>query len=184
MIAPALLLFASTAGLVAALALPEGADFVLIAAPATLASLVLLIHAARPRRARTGLVILDGSNVMHWQAGTPMLETLRAVLDAARAHGMTPGVVFDANAGYLLFGSYMGDRGFARLLNLPRERVMVVEKGTPADPAILTAARDLGARVITNDRYRDWVEQFPQLATPGHLIPGRILDGAVMLEVG
>jgi hypothetical protein len=69
-------------------------------------------------------------------------------------------------------GRYRHHGDFARLLGLPETHVMVVPKGTPADPMILQAARDLGARIVTNDRFRDWVDDFPEIATPGHLISG------------
>ena len=82
------------------------------------------------------------------------------------------GVMFDANAGYKLQDRYQDDRHMARQLRLPEDRVLVVPKGVPADQYILTAARDLGARVVTNDRYRDWLERFPEAAEPGFLIRG------------
>lgn len=181
MIAPALLLLVSLAGIGAALALPGWSDLVLIAGPAALASLYLLLRAilTRPKRRP---VILDGSNVMYWRDETPDLDTLRAVLAHVTSLGMRPGVVFDANAGYLLFGGYKHDRAFGRALGLPTDRVMVVPKGTPADPMILTAARELGAQIVTNDRYRDWVGDFPELQTPGHLIRGGITAGKVWLD--
>jgi hypothetical protein len=60
---------------------------------------------------------------------------------------------------------------------------MVVPKGTPADPTILAAARDLGAPVLTNDRYRDWAEAHPEIRTPGHLIRGGYRDGGLHLDL-
>lgn len=184
MLVPSLLFLASLAGLATAFLLPGWSDLVMVAGPAALAAFWLLLRAPRPQRPGKAWVILDGSNVMHWHANTPNLDTVRLVLSEAMARGLTPGVVFDANAGYLLTGQYLNDRAFARALNLPADRVMVVPKGTPADPAILTAARDLGARVITNDRYRDWAEDFPELKTPGYLIPGGVSQGGLWLETG
>lgn len=120
---------------------------------------------------------------MHWQDGVPRLEAVREVLSCLKAQGYSPGVIFDANAGYLLSGAYMHDSVLAKALGLPRDRVMVVPKGTPADPAILTAARDLGARIVTNDRYRDWIEDYPEISQPGHLIRGAFQDGKVLLDL-
>jgi hypothetical protein len=181
MFVPLMLLLVSLAGVVVAFALPGWSDLLLLSGPSALASAYLLLRAflARPKRDQ---VILDGSNVMHWRDGKPDIETVREVLDLAAARGMTPGVVFDANAGYLLFDKYAGDRAFAHFLKLRPDRVLVVPKGTPADPTILTAARDLGARVISNDRFRDWAEDFPELAMPGHLIRGGYRDGALWLD--
>ncbi|MBF9034460.1 hypothetical protein HKCCE2091_09425 [Rhodobacterales bacterium HKCCE2091] len=128
-------------------------------------------------------VVVDGSNVMHWDDGTPDLAPVRAVVERLTAAGYAPGVMFDANAGYLLRGRYLRDRDFAGLLGLPRDRVMVVPKGTQADSYILTAARDMGAVIVTNDRFRDWAEQFPEVRDRGHLIRGGFRDGALRLAL-
>ena len=177
---------------------PVLSDLALLAALWAVASLILLALAARkpasaprvkPRRAprakpkpRDNWVVVDGSNVIHWQDQTPQLEPVRQVLAALVGRGFTPGIVFDANAGYKLEDRFLDDRAFARLLNLPRDRVFVVPRGTPADHYILLAARDHGARVVTNDRYRDWAERFPEVTDPGFLIRGGSRDGAAWLE--
>ncbi len=129
-------------------------------------------------------VVIDGSNVMQWKDGTPQIEAVRDVISRLTALGYAPGVVFDANAGHKLMGRYRHDHAFGKLLGLPHDRVMVVAKGTPADPAILAAARDLGAHIVTNDRFRDWAETHPEIAKPGHLIKGGYRDGQVWLDVG
>lgn len=184
MVVPLILLLVSLACVVATVALPGWSDFLLVSGPMALASLTLLLRALLSRPGRAEQVILDGSNVMHWRGGKPGLATIREVLDLAAARGLHAGVVFDANAGYLLFDRYAGDRAFADVLDLPPDRIMVVPKGTPADPTILAAARDLGARVISNDHFRDWVDEFPELTTPGLLIRGGYRDGALWLDAG
>lgn len=128
-------------------------------------------------------MVVDGSNVMHWKDGTPDLASVRLVVDALTREGFAPGVIFDANAGYLLTGKYQHDRVLSQALGLPEERVMVVPKGTPADPAILTAARDMNARVVTNDRFRDWAGDFPEIRTAGHLIRGSVKNGHAELHL-
>jgi hypothetical protein len=82
---------------------------------------------------------------MHWKDGEPNIETVQAVVAKLTAAGFSPGVVFDANAGYNLLGKYKHDDAFGSLLGLPADRVMVVGKGKPADPTILEAARELWA---------------------------------------
>lgn len=204
MVPPVLLFLASIAGIGLAL-LPGWSDLMLLAAPCTVASLWLLYRGwrqlgelvwprpdkTRPRpwptlRGNTApkWVVVDGSNVMHWRDGTPQIETLRAVLFHLAEKGYTPCVVFDANAGYKLAGSYKHDHAFGRLLGLPEDQVMVVPKGSPADPTLLAAARDLNARIVSNDRFRDWAEKHPIVSEPGRLIRGGIRDGDLWLDLG
>lgn len=192
-----LLFLVSLAAAIAAVLLPGWSDLLLLAVPSAVASLILLLrnrHSVTaptwPGRNRAGRdkvkpkwVVLDGSNVMHWKDGTPQIETVIEVLRHLKAQGFTPGVVFDANAGYLLSGRYRHDGELCKALGLREDRVMVVPKGTPADPFILTAARDMGAVIVTNDRFRDWVEDFPELRINTHLIRGGFRNGRVWLDL-
>lgn len=175
----------SLIGVSVAFTLPEWEDLMLIAGPLAFASLFLFLR-TRVRRAREAAqkwVILDGSNIMHWKDGKPRIETVREVVNHLATHGFTPGVVFDANAGYLTFGRYLHDSSFGKALGLPEERVMVVPKGAPADPAILAAARDLGAQIVTNDRFRDWAGDYPEIREPGLLVKGGFQAGQLWLNL-
>ena len=134
--------------------------------------------AVKPRK----WIVVDGSNVLYWNDGAPQIETVRAVLTLLKQRGFTPGVVFDANAGYKIVGSYQHDHALGRMLGLPQDRVMVVPKGTPADPTILAAARDLNAPVVSNDRFRDWTDRHPEVNEPGRVIRGSIRDGQLWLD--
>ena len=115
-------LVASVLGLIAAFAVPDLADLVMLAGPIFLASLYLVLRARlaasdkwpkaadapptkRPKKTKRYIVI-DGSNVLHWKDNTPQIETLREVIRRVEALGYTPGVVFDANAGYKISGKY------------------------------------------------------------------------------
>ncbi len=121
-------------------------------------------------------ILVDGSNVMHWKNETPQIATVQAVVQALKARGFAPGVMFDANVGYKIGDSYKCDWELARLLDLPSDHVFVVPGGTPADPYLLNAARELNARIVTRDRFRDWVEAHPEVAEPGFLIRGGYRD--------
>lgn len=146
----------------------------------------LLVLARRGRRrppaARRAWILVDGSNVMHWMDNTPRLDPLRGVVSELQRRGFTPGVVFDANAGWKLAGRYPDDADLARLSGLPAAQVLVVPKGTQADPWLLETARDHGARIVTNDRYRDWADRYPEVTRPGFLVPGGWRGGAVWVE--
>ena len=202
MIVPLILLIISLAGVGAASAIEIFSDLNLIAVPSVVASAYLLIRARlrhvqpdQRRRRKIGqsrgawlksdqqYIIVDGSNVMHWNDGTPQLETLREVVHQLVARGFDPGVVFDANAGYLLTGKYQHHGAMGKLLGLSEERIMVVDKGNPADPTILAAAKDLGARIVTNDRYKDWADTHPEVHTSGHLVRGGYVAGKLWLDL-
>jgi hypothetical protein len=181
---PIVLFVLCSAAFGSALLLLGLSDIVLVAGPAWLASLLILARAWRAGRAGAApVVIVDGSNVMYWDGGTPTLAAVGEVVALLTRSGYRPGVVFDANAGHLLEGRYRHDGAFARKLGLPRDRVMVVDRGTPADTVILAAARDLDARVVSNDRYRDWAQRHPEIGRPGFLIRGGFSEGRIWLDL-
>lgn len=176
---------------------PAFAPVLYVATAAALMALWLLVRPARARRPRIYIpegplrpktapgpcIVVDGSNVMHWAGDPPSIAPLREVVRRLAAEGCTPGVVFDANAGYLLEGRYRHDGDMARLLGLPKDRVMVVNKGTQADATILEAARDMQARVVTNDRFRDWADRYPEVTRPGFLVRGGYRDEGLWLDL-
>ncbi len=164
----------------------------MLAGPCAIASAILILrHVVADLRPQpqvpsdelSNMVVVDGSNVMHWNGGEPRLETVLEVLAYLRWQGRTPGIVFDANAGYKIAGKYLHDGSFAKRLGLPQDRVMVVPKGTPADPYILTAARDLGACIVSNDRFRDWADSYPEIASPSNVIKGGYRQGRLWLDL-
>lgn len=126
-------------------------------------------------------ILVDGSNVMHWLDGTPQLAPLVQVVRSLQSQGLKPGVVFDANAGHKLVGRYLNDSDFASMLSLPRSQVLVVPKRRQADPFLLDAAKEFGARIVTNDRFRDWAKAHPRVLEPDFLIRGGMRDGKVWL---
>lgn len=135
-----------------------------------------------PQQARP-LAVIDGSNVMHWHDNTPGFAPVSQVVQLLEGRGYQPGVMFDANAGYKLGGRYMNDIEFGRHLGIGKDRVMVVPKGTQADPYLLRYASEAGAIVISNDRFRDWLADFPDIAQPGRLIGGGSKEGRVWLDL-
>ena len=184
---PIILFLLSLGGVGLGLTVPGLADLAPLAGVCAFAGLILFLVAlvrVEPRRAAPPKwVIVDGSNVMYWKGDTPQIDTVREVLDRLATLGFTPGIVFDANAGHLLAGRYLHHAAFAEWLGLAEDRVMVVNKGTPADATILAVARDLGARIVSNDRYRDWLDQHPELDRPGALIRGGFEDDALWLAL-
>lgn len=192
-----LILLVSLIALGLAFVSPDYADLIMLAGPMALASIVLLIRKWLDRKqpgikdtARLGQrrlfkrknLVIDGSNVLHWNDNEPNIGILRQTVRQVTSAGFTPGVIFDANVGYKIGKRYLDDADMARLLGLPVDQVLVVPKGVVADQYILKAARDLGAGIVTNDRYRDWAGEFPEVARPGFLINGSVRDDTVNLH--
>lgn len=144
---------------------------------------------ARPRKSAPtrpappkNYILIDGSNVMYWENQTPDIEAVKDAVHLLREKGYTPGVMFDANAGYLVSDGYKHNRHFAQVLGLPEDQVMVVDKGVQADSQLLEAARFFSAKVVTNDQFRDYAKQFPEVRNRGHLIHGGYHKGKLWLD--
>ena len=137
----------------------------------------------RRKRSIRRWVVVDGSNVMYWKTAKPQLDAVSDVVTALTNTGWSVVIVFDANAGYLVSDRYRHDSYFAKALGLPTGQVMVVPKGTPADPFILKAARLYQATVVTNDLYRDWTDEFPEVQKQGFLTPVKKKNGDLWLEL-
>jgi len=175
-----LLLILSFIGCAASVLVPEVWFTAFVFAPMVLVSLLMLWQA---RGSAAQLVIIDGSNVMYWRNETPGWSAIEDVVAQVQRDGLKAGVMFDANAGYVLSGRYLHDEAFAKQLGLPVDQIMVVPKGTQADGYILQAARDHKARIVTNDKFRDWADRFPEVETPDVMISGRYRDGHLVLDV-
>jgi hypothetical protein len=144
------------------------------------AALALLL---RRRAGRADWIVVDGSNVLHWDGEVPALATVAAVVADLAGRGFVPVVWFDANVGYKVGTRYMGPGALARALGVSERQVYVAPKGTPADPLLLEDAAALGARVVSNDRFRDWTVAHPILRAPDLLVRGRVRRGAVELDL-
>ena len=183
MVVPLLLLIASLIGTAFAVTQPEYGDYLLLAGPSAIASLILFVRAIRGGGQRgTRWILVDGSNVLYWKDNTPQIQTVREVLKELKRQKLVPCVVFDANVGYLIGDRYLHDAAMAHKLGMRKDRVMVVPKGTPADEFILTAARDFTCCIVSNDRYRDWAAPFPEVYQPGRLICGGYEEGKLWLS--
>jgi len=132
---------------------------------------------------RRPVIVVDGSNVMHWQDDVPRFEALDLVLSDLSARGFVPHVFFDANVGYKLAGRHVDPSALARALSIPRSQIFVAPSRTPADPLLIAHAIKTRARVVSNDRFRDWRDDFPALGDKGFLVPGRVLGERVELRL-
>lgn len=153
-----------------------------LAAVAVLVIVALGLWWRRPAAPVRPVVVIDGSNVMHWADGTPKIEAVRAVVDDVAARGFLPLVYFDANVGYKLVGRHVDAAALAGALKLTARQVRVVPSGTPADPWLIEQATALDARVISNDRFQDWRGEYPALRRKGFLIGGTLRGQKVELR--
>jgi hypothetical protein len=134
----------------------------------------------QPRTRQGKPIVVDGSNVMHW-GGDPSLMVVKRVIGALKERGFEPIVYFDANVGYKLTNKHIDGSDMAVELGLPKDDVTLAPSGTPADPILLKHAADDGMRVVTNDRFLDWKQDFPKLRDKGFLVKGRWQQGSVIL---
>lgn len=128
------------------------------------------------------VIVVDGSNVMHWQNDVPSVKALTLVLSDLTARGFAPHVYFDANVGYKLFNRAIDRGDLAWQLDLRPSQITLAPSRTPADPLLIAHAIKAGVRVVTNDRFMDWRDQFPQIRGRGFLVPGVVKGDRVELR--
>ena len=133
---------------------------------------------AKPRP----VIVVDGSNVMHWNDDVPSVRTLTLVLADLTARGFAPHVFFDANVGYKLWGRSISARDLAFQLDLKPGQITLAPSRTPADPLLIGYAIGAGVRVVSNDRFMDWRDQFPPIRDKGFLVPGKVKGERVELR--
>jgi hypothetical protein len=121
------------------------------------------------------IVLVDGSNVAHSTEGEKaQLANILVMREKMAEEGFEPVVVVDAalrheiddHAGY----EHLVESGVVRQ----------APAGTDADYFILSFARELDARIVSNDRFRDRLAAFPDAAE--RLIRYMIVENEVVLE--
>ena len=121
------------------------------------------------------IVLVDGSNVAHSTEGEQaQLANILAVRQKLTEEGLEPVVVVDAALRHQI-----DDRaGYEQLVD--QGVVRQAPAGTDADYFILSFARELDARIVSNDRFRDRLKDFPDAAD--RLIRYMIVENEVVLE--
>ena len=121
------------------------------------------------------LVLVDGSNVAHSSEGEKArLANLLLVRDKLADEGLEPVIVADA----ALRHQIDDEAGYERLVE--DGSVKQAPAGTDADYFILSFARELDAAVLSNDRFRDRIKHFPEVAR--RVIRYMIVADEVVLE--
>jgi predicted nucleic acid-binding protein len=121
------------------------------------------------------LVLIDGSNVAHSSEGEKArLANILLIEEKIREDGMEPIIVADAALRHQI-----DDRGQYEEL-VDTGRIKQAPAGTDADYFILSFARELGASVVSNDRYRDRIARYPEVEE--RIIRYMIVADEVVLE--
>jgi hypothetical protein len=120
-------------------------------------------------------VLVDASNVAHaTEGGEARLRNILLVQEKLRNEGLEPIVVADAALRHQI-----DDRvAYEKLID--DGAVHQAPAGTDADYFILSFAREMDARILTNDRFRDRAKDFPRERS--RVIRFMIVDGEVVLE--
>lgn len=103
------------------------------------------------------VAIVDGSNVAHSSEGDrARLENIRLVAARLVEEGYEPVVVADA----ALRHQIDDNAGYERMVE--DGGIRQAPAGTDADYFILSFARELDAVVVSNDRFKDRLDAFPE----------------------
>jgi hypothetical protein len=120
-------------------------------------------------------VIVDGSNVAHSAEGEPArLEHIKAVRRKLDEQGYEPIVVVDAALRHQI------DDGAEYERMVEEGALRQAPAGTDADYFILSFARELDAKIVSNDRFRDRAAAFPEVRR--RVIRYMVVDGEVVFE--
>jgi hypothetical protein len=120
-------------------------------------------------------VLVDASNVAHAteQAGA-RLANVKLVRDHLTGEGLTPILVADAALRHQIDDS----DGYESLVKAGE--IQQAPAGTDADYFILSFARELGASVLSNDRFKERIDYFPEVKD--RIIRYMIVADEVVLE--
>ncbi|HEX7242410.1 MAG TPA: hypothetical protein VF263_19130 [Longimicrobiaceae bacterium] len=102
-------------------------------------------------------VLVDASNVAHSSEGDKArLENIALICNKLLDEGLEPIVVADAALRHQIDDS----EGYERLVE--DGKIHQAPAGTDADYFILAFARELDASIVSNDRFRDRQDAFPE----------------------
>jgi hypothetical protein len=121
-------------------------------------------------------VVIDGANVAYEErsaGGKPKLSNLLKVSRELEERGQEAVIIVDASLKYDI-----DDQEQLEKL-IKSQAVRQVPAGTDADYFIIQFAQELDATIVTNDRYKDYAEQYPWVSE--RRLPYMIVKGEVVL---
>jgi hypothetical protein len=122
------------------------------------------------------VVVIDGANVAYEErsgGGKPKLANLLKVRRELEERGLDPVIIVDASLKYDI-----DDQEQIEAL-IRSQQIRQVPAGTDADFFILEIAHQHHARIVTNDQYKNYLEQYPWI--PERRLPYMIVKGEVHL---
>ena len=122
------------------------------------------------------MVVIDGANVAYEErsaGGKPKLSNLLKVRSELEERGQEAVIIVDASLKYDIDDSEQLEK------LIQSQQVRQVPAGTDADYFIIQFAHELDALIVTNDRYRDYAQQYPWI--PDRRLPYMIVKGEVVL---
>jgi hypothetical protein len=120
------------------------------------------------------IALVDGANVAHSGEEGARLDNILLICGKLEEEGLEPVVVVDASLRHAI-----DERGeYERMVEAGRIRQ--APAGTNADYFILSFARELDAAVVSNDRFREFADAFPEARE--RVIRYMIVEGEVVLE--
>ena len=123
----------------------------------------------------TKTVIVDGSNVAHSSEGEKaLLGNIKVVRDKLVEEGYEPVIVADAALRHQI------DEEAAFEQMVESGEIRQAPAGTDADYFILSFARELEATIVSNDRFKDRLQAFPEVRD--RVIRYMIINGEVVFE--
>jgi len=127
------------------------------------------------RQERSGKVLVDGSNVAHSSEGEKArLRNIELVVQKLQGEGLEPIVVADAALRHQI------DQAEKYEQLIDDGEIRQAPAGTDADYVILAFARELDAYIVSNDRFRDRQDSFPDARE--RMIRYMIVEDEVVFE--
>lgn len=123
----------------------------------------------------SNVVLVDASNVAHSTEGErAQVRNILAIRDKLIEEGLEPIIVADAALRHQVDDSV----AYEKLVD--DGQIRQAPAGTDADYFILSFARELNACIVSNDRFRDRIKQFPEARD--RVIRYMIVNDEVVLE--
>jgi hypothetical protein len=115
------------------------------------------MNMAEAEKAESRIAIIDGSNVAHSTEGDAVrLANILLVFEKLEEQGYEPVIVADAALRHQIDDK----RSYEQMVE--DGVIRQAPAGTDADYFILSFARELDASVVSNDRFKDRLEAFPE----------------------